>query len=95
MTTLDKSGTSASLKNFPAARDEKPSLIVSRIDVVAVLASLACLCLFGFLAAAMAIVQFAELLSNLWSNSFDRWLILAFAVAVTWVVARWKKLCVF
>jgi hypothetical protein len=95
MTTVEKSASQPGLKNISEARDGKTNLIAGRIDVVAVLIALLCVCLFGFLAAALAVVQFAELISSLWSNSFDRWLVLAFAVAVVWVAARWKKLSLF
>ena len=95
MTTFEKSASQAGLKNISKARDGKTNLIVGRIDVMAVLIALLCACLFGFLAAALAIVQFAELISSLWSDSFDRWLIAVFGVAILWVAARWKKLCMF
>jgi hypothetical protein len=95
MTTFEKSANPPGLKNSPASRDGKPNLIVGRVDLIAVLITLLCLCLFGFLVAAMAVVQFAELISSLWSDSFDRWLIVVFGVAIVWVAARWKKLCVF
>jgi hypothetical protein len=95
MTTFEKSANPPGVKSFPASRNGKPNLIVGRVDLVAVLITLLCLCLFGFLVAAMAVVQFAELISSLWSNSFDRCLIVAFGVAIVWVAARWKKLCLF
>ena len=94
MTTLQKSAQTCRTGGvFWLPGTEKPNLIVGRVDVVAVLIALLCICLLGFLAAALAIVQFAELISSLWSNSFDRWLVLAFAVAVVWVTVRWKNLC--
>jgi hypothetical protein len=95
MTALEKSASQPGLKNTSRTRDGKTNLIVGRIDVAAVLIALLCACLFGFLTAALAVVQFAELISSLWSDSFDRWLVLAFGVAVAWVAARWKKLCLF
>jgi len=95
MTAFEKSAGQPVLKDISTARNGKPNLIVGRIDVVAVLIALLCICLFGFLAAALAIVQFAELISSLWSDSFDRWLMAVFGVAIFGVAARWKKLCLF
>jgi hypothetical protein len=95
MTTFEKSADQPGLKSSSPSGDGKPNLIVGRVDVAAVLMTLLCLCLFGFLVAAMAIVQFAELISSLWSDSFDRCLIVAFGAAIVWVAARWKKLCLF
>jgi hypothetical protein len=94
MTPFKKSANGA-VESSLASPEGKLHLIVGRVDLVAIITVLLSLCLFGFLAAATAIVQVVKLISSLWSDSFDRWLIVACGVAIVWVAARWKKLCAF
>jgi hypothetical protein len=95
MTAMEKSADHPGAKELPASREETLHLILGRIDLVAILTSFLSVCVLGFLAAALAIVQFAELISSLWSDPLDRWLVVAFGLAVVWVAARRKNLCVF
>jgi hypothetical protein len=40
----------------------------------------------------IALIELAKLISSLWSDSFDRWLLMIFGVAVIWIIARRKHM---
>ncbi len=69
--------------------------ILGRIDLIAILTALLGGCLLGGAVAVMAIVEIAKLISCLWLDSFDHWLLITLSLALLWVGARRKKLCVF
>jgi hypothetical protein len=68
---------------------------LGRIDLVAIVIGLLGVCLLGVVALVMAVIELAKLVASLWSDSLDRWLMVTLAVAIVWILARWKRLCVF
>jgi len=95
MTTIEKPSGQPELKEFSVHRDGRFDPIFGRIDLVAILISLLGVCLLGLGALLLAFIEIAKLVSSLWSDSFDRWLIIVLGMAIAWVVVRWKRLCVF
>jgi hypothetical protein len=95
MTALETSAIEPASKGPMAPQRGKLDALLGRIDLLAVLTTLLGLALLGVAAVALAVFELAKLLSGLLSDSFDRWLILALGLSTVWVVARWKKLCVF
>ena len=64
------------------------------IDIAAMVLALLGFCILAGVLAVMAVLDVARLLSNFWADSYDRWLVIVFGLAVVWVAARWKKLSV-
>lgn len=64
---------------------------MSRIDLAAIVITLLGTSLLGVVAVVLAAIEMAKLVSSLWSDSFDRWLLIVSGVAVLWVAVRWKK----
>ncbi|HEX4349243.1 MAG TPA: hypothetical protein VH251_02590 [Verrucomicrobiae bacterium] len=95
MTTAEKSTNEPGLKEFSIHRDAKLDPVLGRIDLVAIVIGLLGVCLLGVVALVMAVIELAKLVASLWSDSLDRWLMVTLAVAIVWILARWKRLCVF
>jgi hypothetical protein len=95
MTFLKKTAYQPDVKNYSPPESGKLDAILGRIDLVAILTAVLGLCVLAVVAGVMAMIELAKLISNLWSDSFDRWLIIALSVAILWVAVRGKKLCVF
>jgi hypothetical protein len=77
------------------SREGRFDPILGRIDLIAILTAVLGVCLLGVAAVVMALIELARLISSLWSDSFDRWLLISLGVALIWVAVRLKKLCVF
>jgi hypothetical protein len=60
--------------------------------LVAILAALLGITVLGVAAVVIALIELAKLISSLWSDSFDRWLLMIFGVAVIWIIARRKHM---
>ena len=75
-------------------RESKLDLILSQIDLIAIVVAVLGLFLLGMVALVEAVIHLADWISHLWSHSLDRWLIIILGVAILWVVVRWKKSCV-
>jgi hypothetical protein len=95
MTFLKKTAYQPDVKNYSPTQSGKLDAVLGRIDLVAILTAVLGLCVLVIVAGVMAMIELAKLISNLWSGSFDRWLIIALSVAILWVAVRGKKLCVF
>ena len=95
MTTAEKSANEPELKEFSIYRDGKLDPILGRIDLVAIVIGLLGMCLLAVAALVMAVLELTRLVASLWSDSLDRWLMVTLAVAIVWILVRWKKLCVF
>jgi hypothetical protein len=66
--------------------------VLHRIDLVAILVTVLGIAVLGLAAAVIALIELAKLISNLWSDPFDRWLLMVFGVAVVWIIARRKHM---
>lgn len=95
MTILDKPVEKTDLRNYSAPEGGKLDPILGRIDLVAILTAALGVCVLVVVGVVMAAIELARLISSLWSNSFDRWLIIVLSVAIIWVAVRGKRLCVF
>ena len=95
MTATQKPTNQPELGEFPNPRDGKLDPILGRIDLVAIVIGLLGMCLLAVAALVMAVLELAKLVASLWADSLDRWLIAILGLAIVWVIARWKKLCVF
>lgn len=93
MTPFDKPHPEAA--NFTIPQEGKSDPILGRVDLIAILTAALGFCLLGVGAVVLAILEVAKLIAGMWSNSFDRWLVIAFGLAIVWIIARRKKLCVF
>jgi hypothetical protein len=93
--TIEKLMNEPEVKNVSAPRDGKLDPVLGRIDLIAILTTVLGTCLLGIAAVVLAIIELAKLLSSLWVDSFDRWLLIVLGLTIAWVVVRWKKLCVF
>jgi hypothetical protein len=82
----------AALDSIAPAR--KLDTFLGRIDLIAVISALLGACLLGVTAIVVAAVELSRLIAMLWADPIDRWLVVAFAAALIWVVVRGKKLCV-
>jgi hypothetical protein len=74
--------------------DSRLDFVLGRLDLVAVLITLLGLCLLGVTAAALAAVELAKLISCLWAQPLERWLLVIVGLAIVWVLSRGKRLCV-
>jgi hypothetical protein len=79
---------------MPRAWGKLDAMLV-RIDLVALLTAGLGVGLLAATVAATAVVQLGKLISLLWAEPFDRWLIIGLGVAVVWVIVRWKRMCLF
>lgn len=95
MTTAEKTGSQSGMSPLPITKGGTLDFILGRADLIAILTAVLGVCMLGVAAVVMAIIQLARLISSLCSDSFDRWLIAAPALALLWVVLRGRKLCVF
>ena len=85
----------SSLTNIAVRDAEKLEPIFGRMDLAAILIVLLGFCLLVVTVVVMAAIELAKLISSLWSVPDDRWLFAVFGLAVIWVAARWKRLCIF
>jgi hypothetical protein len=69
--------------------------ILERIDLVALAVAVLGICVGMVTIAVLAIIELVKLTSNFWADDGNRWLLAIFALAVIWVIARWKRLCIF
>jgi hypothetical protein len=94
MTTVKTHADEPGIKEQSFSQSGRLDAVLGPIDLMAILTMLLGLALLGIGAVALAVMGLAKLLSNLCSDSFDRWLILALGLSTVWVVTRWKRLCV-
>jgi hypothetical protein len=95
MTTLDKPMDKTDTGSYPIERGGKLDPILGRIDLVAILTVVLGISVLAIVGMVMAVIEIVKLISSLWENSFDRWLIIILSVAIVWVAVRGKRLCVF
>jgi hypothetical protein len=95
MTTIGKTADPQEPKNLSIPQGGKLDPLLGRIDLIAILAAVLGVCLLGVAGLVMAIIGLARLISTVWADSFDRWLVIILGLALIWVAARWKRLCVF
>jgi hypothetical protein len=95
MATLEGAATERGVKAQRTSQNGQLDAILGRVDLLAILTTVLGIALLAVAAVVLVVFELAKLLSALWSDSFDRWLILALVLSVVWVVARWKRLCVF
>jgi hypothetical protein len=95
MSTTEQPVDSLEAKRRAMDQDGKLDPILGRIDLVAILLALLGACLLGVAVAVLAFVELVRIVSSLWSDTFERWLLIVLAAALVWIVVRWKKLCVF
>jgi hypothetical protein len=74
--------------------DRKLDLVLGRVDLAAILTAVVGLCLLGLMAAALAAVESAKLISCLWAHPVARWPLVIFGLAIVWILTRRKRLCV-
>lgn len=91
MTNIEKPFVSSP----PNATAGKLDPILGRIDLAAILIALLGVCLMVATMTVMAVIELVKLISSFWASHNDRWLLLAFGLAIIWVAARWKRLCIF
>jgi len=72
----------------PAAKLDS---LLARLDLVAIVVTMAGLCMLTLTVAVLAVIQAARLIQSLWSDSLGRGLILVLCAGSLWVVARWKR----
>jgi hypothetical protein len=95
MTTLDKPVDKADMGSCSLEQGGKLDPILGRIDLVAILTVVLGVSVLAVAGIVMAVIEIVKLISSLWENSFDRWLIIILSVAIVWVAVRGKRLCVF
>ena len=83
------------VKKESAAHHEKMDRLLGRIDLVAVLTLFVGVLLLGVVSVVVVIIELAKMISRLWSDSFDRWLIIVLALTIVWIAARWKRMSLF
>jgi hypothetical protein len=81
--------------NPPDANDRRFDSILGRIDLFAVLTLVLGMAILALMGLAMAAVGLARLLLILWGDSAARWPVVALGLALVWVVARRKRLCIW
>jgi hypothetical protein len=77
------------------SRAGKFDALLGRMDLIAILTTLLGVCLLGVAALVMGVIELVKLVSSLWSDSIDRWLIIVLGLTFVWVVVRWRKMSVF
>jgi choline-glycine betaine transporter len=92
MTSIEKPVDLSGTNDFPVPREGTLGPVLHRIDLVAILAALLGITVLGVAAVVIALIELAKLISSLWSDSFDRWLLMIFGVAVIWIIARRKHM---
>jgi len=90
-TTIEAPGAQHGDDSFQKHQDRKFEALLSRIDLVAIVISIVGVCLLTIAATVLAAIEAAKLISNLWSNPLDRWLMIVFCTAIAWVTVRWKR----
>ena len=95
MTATPKPAAQPDLKEISVHRYGKMDPILGRIDLIAILIASLGICLLGVAMVVLATIELVRLVASLWADSFDRWLILTLGVAIIWIIARWRRLCVF
>jgi hypothetical protein len=71
--------------------DGKLGFVLRQIDLIAITIVLLGTCFLGLAAVAFAVIQLARLVSNHWAQPADRWLVMILALAIVWVIVRWKR----
>jgi hypothetical protein len=82
------------LESYSIPVQGKLDPILGRIDLVAILSAMLGVCLLAVAAIVMTMIELARLITSLCSDSLDRWLIIVLGLAIVWLAARRKKLCV-
>jgi hypothetical protein len=95
MKTIGKLTSGPEMKTISFPQGGRLDPFLGRIDLIAILTTVLGACLLGGAAVILTVIELVKLVSSLWSNPFDRWLIMAFGLTVLWVVVRWRKLSVF
>ena len=80
---------------FSVPQVGKLDSIVGRIDLVAILITFLGVVVLGLATMAMSVWELVRWLPSLWSEPFNRWLIIGLGATVAWVAARWKRLRLF
>lgn len=88
MTTVEASARQSEAKIRLSQDKFEP--VLARIDLIAIVATLLGISLLGMAALVFAIIELARTISTLWSNQVARGLIICLALAVIWVIFRWK-----
>lgn len=78
-----------------AGKPEFLDIILGRLDLIAIVILVAGIFALLTLVTVFAVVALADNFASVWANPYGRWLIGILTAAVVWVIARWKKLCVF
>jgi hypothetical protein len=68
--------------------------ILGKLDLIAIVAAFLGACLLGLMTVVTAAIEVFRLIPALWSNPVDRGIVIAFGVALLWVLLRGRKLCV-
>ncbi len=91
MNTLGRPAETLTTKDLTLSQSRRREVILGRIDLIAIVTALLGLCLLALVAAA---IQLAKLIAYLCADPIDRWLVVVLGLAVLWLIARGKKLCV-
>jgi hypothetical protein len=84
-----------STTSVAAGKPEFLDIVLGRLDLIAIVLLVVGIFALLTLVAVFAVVALADNFASVWANPYDRWLIGILTAAAVWVVARWKKLCVF
>jgi hypothetical protein len=95
MTTSEKPANEPAVQNFAIPQEGKLDPILGRIDLIAALTTILGTLLLGVVTAVFAVIELARLILTVWADSLGRWLLIALVLAIVWVVARGKRLCIF
>jgi hypothetical protein len=95
MTTVEKTTAEPQVKAAPIDQEGRLDSFLSRLDLMAIFTAILGMCLLGVAAVVLAVIELAKIVAGLWTDSVDRWLIIVLGLAIVWIVARRKKLCVF
>jgi hypothetical protein len=83
-----------------ASQPSRPSrfwrdVILSRMDFAAILITILGICVLAVTVIIMAVIEAVKLISTFCASPDAYWLLAFFGMAIIWVVARWKRLCIF
>ena len=81
--------------DFPVPANGRLDALLGRIDLIAILATLIGVFLVGVTGLVVAMIEIAKLVAVLWADPVERWLVIVVGLAVLWLIARGKRLCVF
>ena len=76
---------------LPASRYEKADSILHRIDLFALAVTFLGACFLVAVMAVVALIDLVKFISNHWSGSTDRCLLIILGAAVVWLAVRWKQ----